>query len=251
MTRLRTRSFARPSCSPSSPCVTLNLFRFRFLCDAPSFLMPPETQDDTFVISSSTALGMGEYTLALLNIIIQNLPESELRRMRDALYHSVSLADDLLYNISISSTFDVLTINDGICVLLSVFRCFLLISKSLCPPQCQRHRRNFRGLPHPWQVHHCDFYCGFSLSVFPLTTYCHPEDYRSTPVACFHGRYRYARERIYLVDLYEGYRPQLPRCGLQQVLRSQKCRCWIQKVYCPRIWCHCLSAPSCWTTRLH
>jgi hypothetical protein len=75
------------------------------------------THDDTFVISSSTALSMGEHLLDLLSTLIQNLPESELRTMRDALNHSVTLADELLYNISLSSPFDTLTINDGTCVL--------------------------------------------------------------------------------------------------------------------------------------
>lgn len=103
----------RPSCSLSSLRVTLNRFCPKFLGDSPSFLM---TQDDTFVVSSSTALNMGEHLLALLNTVIQNLPEQELRKMREALYQSVSFTDDLLYNISISSTFDMLTVSDGMCI---------------------------------------------------------------------------------------------------------------------------------------
>ena len=69
--------------------------------------------DDTFLISSSTALGMAENLVILLNTVVKNLPEPELRQVRGALENSVHLADELLYNIAISSTFEMLTLSDG------------------------------------------------------------------------------------------------------------------------------------------
>jgi hypothetical protein len=90
--------------------------------------------DDTFVISSSTALGMAEYLLALLNTVVQNLPASDLRRMRNAMDQSVTLIDDLLYSISISSTFDTLTISDGMCIYLQLSVVFLLSHPKKPPP---------------------------------------------------------------------------------------------------------------------
>lgn len=69
--------------------------------------------DDVFLVSPFTALGMAENLVNVLNTIIGNLPESELRRLRSAMEHSVRTADEILYNIAITSTFDVLTLNDG------------------------------------------------------------------------------------------------------------------------------------------
>lgn len=71
---------------------------------------------DDLVISSSTALAISENLLAILNTIIQSLPEHELRKLRSTIEQSVRLADDLLYNLSVSSTFHMLTMNDGACV---------------------------------------------------------------------------------------------------------------------------------------
>ena len=65
------------------------------------------------VVSPSTALGMGEHLISLLDTIIQNLPEKELRKIRSAMAESISLADLVLENLSVSSTFDMLTVNDG------------------------------------------------------------------------------------------------------------------------------------------
>ena len=106
--------------------------------------------DDTFVISLSTALGMGEYLVALLNTVIQNLPELELRMMRNTLEQSVALADDLLFNISISSPFDTLTINDGAHILLSACGCFLILT-SLHRPWHRWLQQHYYDSPHPWQ----------------------------------------------------------------------------------------------------
>lgn len=73
--------------------------------------MPPLTNDP--VISPATALGMGEHLVTLLNTVLQNLPERELRRLLPALERSVCLADELINNLSVSSNFDLLTINQG------------------------------------------------------------------------------------------------------------------------------------------
>lgn len=96
----------RPPCSLSSLCVARSLLRLLHYPDM-------SYTNDTFIVSSSTALSMGEHLVLLVNTVIQNLPESELRRMRSALEDSVRLADDLIYNILISSTFNMLTLNDG------------------------------------------------------------------------------------------------------------------------------------------
>lgn len=84
--------------------------------------------DDTFIISSSTALGMAEYLLTLLNTVTQNLPEPELHKMRDAMDHSVALVDERLHSMAVSSAFDALTVDDGTCVFPSalVFPCPLI-----------------------------------------------------------------------------------------------------------------------------
>lgn len=92
-----------------------------------------------FVISSSTTLDMAEHLLALLNTVVQNLPESELRRIRKAIDQSVTLADDLLCNIRISSAFEMVTTNDGMCIhARPVVFSYFLISKSLHYPRCRR-----------------------------------------------------------------------------------------------------------------
>ena len=72
--------------------------------------------DDTFLISSSTALGMSEHLIHLLDTIVENLPEAELRKVRGALERSVRAADDILYNMTISSTFDILTLGESMVV---------------------------------------------------------------------------------------------------------------------------------------
>ena len=83
-----------------------------------------EAQDDIFIISLSTALGMGQHLLILLNTVIQNLPESELRRVHDTMGQSVTLANKLLEKMSLSSTFNTLTVDDGTCISPSVLDLF-------------------------------------------------------------------------------------------------------------------------------
>jgi hypothetical protein len=56
---------------------------------------------------------MAENLLYLLNTVIGNLPESELRTVRDAVQNSLRVADDQLLNHSISSTFDMLSVGEG------------------------------------------------------------------------------------------------------------------------------------------
>lgn len=99
-------SFTRPLCFYSTLSVTLSLFNH---CHSNMAFTP----DDTFLVSSATALGMAENLIIVLNSIMGNLPESELRRVRSAMEHSVRVADDILYNAALTSTFDVLTLNDG------------------------------------------------------------------------------------------------------------------------------------------
>lgn len=77
---------------------------------------PMHFHDDTFTISSLTALGMGEHLLILLNTVVQNLPEAELRKMRSALNRSLTAADNILYNMALSSSVDALTVSDSMCI---------------------------------------------------------------------------------------------------------------------------------------
>lgn len=88
------------------------------------------TPDDIFTISSSTALGMAENLVLLLNSLVKNLPERELRKVRNALERTVHVADDLLLNITISSGFNMLTLSDG------VYRSISIILLNLPPKQC-------------------------------------------------------------------------------------------------------------------
>ena len=69
------------------------------------------TSDDTFTIPSLAALGMSETLVLLLNAMIRNLPEPELRTLRATLQESVNTADDILYNMMISSTFEMLSVS--------------------------------------------------------------------------------------------------------------------------------------------
>lgn len=116
MPRTRTRTPIRPPCSPFRLCVIPTSSHLRHLHLAMTFNGDTTFGDDVFAVSSSTALGMGENLLNLLNTVIMNLPESELRRIRLAMEHSLNLADDLLYSVSASSAFDRLTMSDGTCV---------------------------------------------------------------------------------------------------------------------------------------
>ena len=76
-------------------------------------MMYTPMSDDVFLVSSPTALWMAENLVLVLNTMIRNLPEAELRRMRVALVNSVHAVDDMLCNIAISSTFDMLSVSDG------------------------------------------------------------------------------------------------------------------------------------------
>jgi len=71
------------------------------------------TADDRFLISSSTALDMTENLVRLLDTMIKNLPESELRWVYNALGNSLRIVDDIMYKITTSSTFDVLPLSDS------------------------------------------------------------------------------------------------------------------------------------------
>ena len=88
------------------------------------------TPDNVFTISSLTALGMAENLILLLNSLVENLPERELRKVRDALERTVHIADNLLLNMTISSGFDMLTLSDG------VYRSISIILLNLPPKQC-------------------------------------------------------------------------------------------------------------------
>ena len=67
---------------------------------------------DLFVITASTSFRMAENLLRVLESFIQNLPEDKLRRLRDAMEHSVRVADDILFNFS-TSAFEALSVSDG------------------------------------------------------------------------------------------------------------------------------------------
>ena len=126
--------FARPICPLFNPSAIHHLFQFPD--STPSSIMRTDPQDgsgDTFVVSSATALTVGEQLLFIMNTVAQNLPESELCILRDSLSQSLALADDLLYNFSLSSRLDVLTINDGTYVVSSVFVPFLYLHLTKVP----------------------------------------------------------------------------------------------------------------------
>ena len=72
-------------------------------------------REDLFIVTSSTALAMALNLMGLLNTIVESLPEPELRTIRDAMEQSIHTADDLLFNFSISSDFDMLTVGEGVC----------------------------------------------------------------------------------------------------------------------------------------
>ena len=81
--------------------------------------MSQQTHNDIFILSSYTAVGMAKYLLAILNTVIHNLPEPELCKMRESLDRLVTCADKLLYNIAISLSFEMLTVDNGMCILPS------------------------------------------------------------------------------------------------------------------------------------
>ena len=137
------------------------------------------TPDDTFLISSSTALGMAENLVVLLNTVVKNLPEPELRQVRGALENSVRLADELLYNIAISSTFEMLTLSDGMFSLPSA-----PIRKQTYSPESVRHPwrgrffRKCRKFSHSRRQHRYDHLCGSPIA----TTFFHSPPTRSDPL---------------------------------------------------------------------
>lgn len=77
--------------------------------------------DDAFLVSSTTALEIAENLVLLLDTMISNLPENELRKMRCALGHSLRIADDILFKVTVSSTFDMFSFSDGAYMHPSVF----------------------------------------------------------------------------------------------------------------------------------
>ncbi|KAF9779416.1 hypothetical protein BJ322DRAFT_1024327 [Thelephora terrestris] len=79
------------------------------------------TPDDIFSIASSTAVGMGENLVTTLNTIIMNLPEADLRKVRDAVNRSLQLADDLLHHFPISPAFEFVSTSDGGLIQLRFF----------------------------------------------------------------------------------------------------------------------------------
>ena len=122
-----TRAFKHPGnswllghlrCSPSTLSVVLNQSHLAccFTMQSPS--------DDLFVITSSTSLKMAENLVLVLETFIQNLPEEELRKLRDRMEHSLQVADDILFNIA-TAGFDMLSISDG------TYQCFILSAISL------------------------------------------------------------------------------------------------------------------------
>ena len=70
-------------------------------------------QDDIFTLSSTTALGIGESLLFTLITIIVNLPEPELRKIHHGVRETLNIADGLLQNLSITSGFEMLSLNGG------------------------------------------------------------------------------------------------------------------------------------------
>ena len=105
-------------CSPSTLSVVLNQSHLAccFTMQSPS--------DDLFVVTSSTSLKMAENLVLVLETFIQNLPEEELRKLRDRMEHSLHVADDILFNIA-TAGFDMLSISDG------TYQCFILSAISL------------------------------------------------------------------------------------------------------------------------
>lgn len=80
------------------------------------------TSGDTLLISSQTALEIAENLVNLVGTVVRNLPEHELRIIQLALEDVARVVDDSLYNLTISSSFDMLTLNDGSYLRPSIFR---------------------------------------------------------------------------------------------------------------------------------
>lgn len=70
-------------------------------------------QDDIFILSSATALGIGESLILTLISIIVNLPEHELHLLRRGIANVLHIADDQLQNLSIPPGFEMLSLSDG------------------------------------------------------------------------------------------------------------------------------------------
>lgn len=80
-------------------------------------------QEDLFVVTSSTALGMAEDLMRLLSTIMENLPEAELRRIRGSLERSINDVDDLLLRRSVFYGFKVFSIGEGACTSVVGYDC--------------------------------------------------------------------------------------------------------------------------------
>ena len=99
-------SWDSPCSPPLTPPAPSALCQFRLTCFAMSH------RSDLFVLTSSTSFRMAENLLRVLDSFIQNLPEEELRKLRDAMEHSVHVADDILFSFS-AAAFDTLSISEG------------------------------------------------------------------------------------------------------------------------------------------
>lgn len=98
-----------PPCSPFDPSATRCLL-------IPRPLHRPNMTaraNNTFSIPSSTALGVSENLMRLLNDMIPGLPVLELRKLRNELKHTLRVAEEALYIADPSIGFDMLTLGDG------------------------------------------------------------------------------------------------------------------------------------------
>jgi hypothetical protein len=110
----------------SGPPRSLTLFSFRPVCYSHPLPLRPPLQRGVHAPRHlsrffHTALGMAKHLIILLNTIFGNLLEPEPREVRGALERSVYVADEPLYNIAISSTFETLTQRRCVCVTLSSY----------------------------------------------------------------------------------------------------------------------------------
>src|ERR1700753_1460234 len=101
-------SLSRPPCSPFDLPATRGLSH-------PHCYFTMADVNNTFIVSSTTALSMGEHLIHALNNIVVNLPVPELHKICGELRRTVRVAEDILYSEDIPAGFDMLTLNDGTC----------------------------------------------------------------------------------------------------------------------------------------
>lgn len=70
-------------------------------------------REDLFTVTASTALGMAQNLMSNLDAIIESLPEPELRMIREVMRRSLTTADHLLFSLSLTSDFEMLTVSEG------------------------------------------------------------------------------------------------------------------------------------------